>query len=291
MIDVHAPHEATHTWTDLFIHIATICVGLLIAIGLEQSVEALHHRHQRHQLEEDLHAEMQMNNEFLSRDFDYLVATRDWAANQAQAIQNAIITHTTSHLVYQPPPRNFDLYVLPNDSVWQHASESGTAALLPREEAQSYTLLYRFRSRLFDTYKQLFDARYAVIASGLRFSAGHNPQPDFSRMTPAQLDEFSTALSKEATALNTNIVFCGFMAGAQRALLDGAKSESEIVRVMTDSRDPYRGWRQLFSPLQPPPPPTCSPTLIAFQPPKITAHPLSLFDRPPPAATCRNHTP
>ena len=244
MIDIHPPHKSDHTWTDFFIHIGTIILGILIALGLEQTVEWAHHRHQRHQLEEDLHAEMRMNNEYLNRDFVYLVATRDWAASQAQAIQNAIATHTTSHLLYQPSPRNFDLYVLPNDSVWQHASESGTAALLPREEAQSYTLLYRFRSRLFDTYKQLFDAHYAVIASGLRFSARHNPQPDFSRMTPAQLDEFSTALSKEATALNTNIVFCGFMAGAQRALLDGATSESEIVRAMTDSRNPFHGWRQ-----------------------------------------------
>ncbi len=188
-----------------------------------------------------------MNNEYLNRDFNYLIATRDWAANQAQTIQNAIATHTTSHLAYQPPPRNFDLYVLPNDSVWQHASESGIAALLPREEAQSYTLLYRFRARLLDTYKQLFDAHYVVIGTGLRFSAGHNPQPDFTRMTPAQLDEFSSGLSKEATALNTNIVFCGFIAGAQRALLDGATSEPELVRAMTDSRNPYRGWGQLIA--------------------------------------------
>jgi hypothetical protein len=247
MIDVHPPHAAVHTWKDFLIHMSAICLGLLLAIGLEQSVEWVHHRHQRHRLEEDLHAEMQMNNEYLSRDFDYLVATRDWAANQAQTIQAAIATHTTSHLVYQPPPRNFDLYVLPNDSVWQHASESGITSLLPREEARSYTLLYRFRARLFDTYKQLFDAHYAVMATGLKFSAGHNPQPDLSRMTPSQLDEFSSALSKEATALNTNIVFCGFMAGAQRALLDGANSESEIVRAMTDSRNPYRGWGLLSS--------------------------------------------
>ena len=66
-------------------------------------------------------------------------------------------------------------------------------------------------------------------------------------MTPTQLDEFSSALSKEATALNTNIVFCGFMAGAQRALLDGATSESELVRAMTDSRNPYHGWGRLTS--------------------------------------------
>ncbi|MBW4040411.1 MAG: hypothetical protein HIU91_16445, partial [Acidobacteria bacterium] len=46
MLDVHPPHQAAHTRKDFFIHIATICVGLLIAIGLEQSVEWLHRKHQ-----------------------------------------------------------------------------------------------------------------------------------------------------------------------------------------------------------------------------------------------------
>jgi len=37
------------------------------------------------------------------------------------------------------------------------------------------------------------------------------------------------------------------MAGAQQALLGGAHTEAEIVRVMTDSRNPYRGWGLLSS--------------------------------------------
>ena len=61
MLDVHPPHHSPNTLRDFFLHIATICVGLLIAIGLEQSVEAIHHRHQRHQLQEDLHNEAGQN--------------------------------------------------------------------------------------------------------------------------------------------------------------------------------------------------------------------------------------
>jgi len=38
MLDVHPPHASTHTWRDFFLHIATIVIGLLIAIGLEQSI-------------------------------------------------------------------------------------------------------------------------------------------------------------------------------------------------------------------------------------------------------------
>jgi hypothetical protein len=50
MLDVHPPHEPIDTWRGFFIHIATIVIGLLIAISLEQTVEFFHHREQRRQL-------------------------------------------------------------------------------------------------------------------------------------------------------------------------------------------------------------------------------------------------
>jgi hypothetical protein len=37
--EVHPSHPAIRTWRDFFVHITTIVIGLLIAIGLEQSVE------------------------------------------------------------------------------------------------------------------------------------------------------------------------------------------------------------------------------------------------------------
>ncbi len=67
MLDIHPPHHAATTWRDFFIHIATITIGLFIAIGLEQTVEAIHHLHQRHQLEEHLREELRGN---LRRDED-----------------------------------------------------------------------------------------------------------------------------------------------------------------------------------------------------------------------------
>jgi hypothetical protein len=57
MLEVHAPDAAMHTWKSIFIRIAAICVGLLIAVALEQSVEALHRHHEVAALRQDLHAE------------------------------------------------------------------------------------------------------------------------------------------------------------------------------------------------------------------------------------------
>jgi hypothetical protein len=44
MLDVHPPHEAIQTRKGFVLHIATITIGLLIAIGLEQTVGYFHHR-------------------------------------------------------------------------------------------------------------------------------------------------------------------------------------------------------------------------------------------------------
>src|SRR5260370_32997743 len=61
MLDVHAPHQTVHSWKDFWVHLATISIGLLIAIGLEQSVEAIHRLHERHRLEQDLQLEAKKN--------------------------------------------------------------------------------------------------------------------------------------------------------------------------------------------------------------------------------------
>src|SRR6202050_4132868 len=61
MLDMHPPHESIHTWRDFFIHIATIVVGLCIAVGLEQAVEFFHHRHQVSEIRQSLRVERSIN--------------------------------------------------------------------------------------------------------------------------------------------------------------------------------------------------------------------------------------
>jgi hypothetical protein len=57
-MEVHAPHEPIHSWRDFILHIVTITIGLLIALGLEAGVEALHHRHLRNETRAKLRNEI-----------------------------------------------------------------------------------------------------------------------------------------------------------------------------------------------------------------------------------------
>src|ERR1700722_15927834 len=72
MLDVHPSHEAAHSWKDFFTHIATIVVGLLIAVGLEQTVEHLHWRHEVEAQRAAMDAELSENAAFA---YERLVAT------------------------------------------------------------------------------------------------------------------------------------------------------------------------------------------------------------------------
>jgi hypothetical protein len=147
MLDVHAPHTSVHTWKDFFIHIATISVGLLIAIGLEQTVELVHHRHQRQQLEEDLQGEGLRNQEIVERDIAYLDALNAWTLRANRAVQAAEAGHGQQPMQYPdhfsnvPAMRQSLRYSATTATVWTTAKESGAIALLPREEARAYTRL------------------------------------------------------------------------------------------------------------------------------------------------------
>jgi hypothetical protein len=66
MLDVRPTRHPTHGWRDFFVHIATIVVGLLIAIGLEQVVEHIHQRYELRELRESLQREADANQRFLT---------------------------------------------------------------------------------------------------------------------------------------------------------------------------------------------------------------------------------
>src|ERR1700683_4304278 len=63
MLEVHPAHHAASTWREFFIHIATIVLGLLIAVGLEQMVEYIHHRREVADTREALRRERLANIE------------------------------------------------------------------------------------------------------------------------------------------------------------------------------------------------------------------------------------
>ena len=228
-MDVHAPHEPIHSWKDFWIHLGTITIGLLIAISLEQSVEALHHLHQRHQLEEDLRGEGERNVEIVKYDMRYCAELRAWELNVRKNVDGDRASGGKAGLVYihNPVPSQ---PTMPSNSVWITAKENMLTALLPQPEAAMYARLEVQHKLLVDTIDRWLLTKTDVNAFEENFDdATPASMPDLSRMSADELRTYSMLLTKDV-AYRDDVVFrLNNFSRLDQAVLDGARSEAEMI--------------------------------------------------------------
>src|SRR5580698_2734999 len=138
MLDIHPPHEPAHSWRDFFIHIATIVVGLIIAVGLEQTVEYFHHRHQLFEAREAIHDELEVNAGLLDSILNYTHEAQDALERNAALLRAAGPNDKTptSVLTYSwaiPYPRS---------NAWQDAKTTGAVNYMEAGERAEADYIY-----------------------------------------------------------------------------------------------------------------------------------------------------
>jgi hypothetical protein len=182
MLDVHSPHEVVHTWKDFFIHIATIVVGLLIAIGLEQAVEYFHHRHQASEMAEMLREESSKNRDVAKFDIERAEEIIRVIETNMQALK--IAGKSTFTPIVLPDGQFF----MPSDAAWITMRDSALLPIIPPTLVGNYWKI--------ETTIQGIEVRYH---DGTR-SKNHvnsllNLKPDASMLAPQEVDTLLLALS------------------------------------------------------------------------------------------------
>ncbi len=147
MLDVHPPEHAVHTWRDFFIHIATIVIGLLIAIGLEQSVELFHHHHQLQKAREELREEVDANRRGAATQLD--------CVHQVQAELRADMALLLAHRATNQPltaKLNFDWsFRRSRSAAWNTNKQSGALDLMPHPELAHYDYTFTVAQVVMDS--------------------------------------------------------------------------------------------------------------------------------------------
>jgi hypothetical protein len=230
-MDVHPPHNALHSWRDFWIHLGTITIGLLIAISLEQSVEELHHLHQRHQLEGDLRAEGERDQRIVEADEARYAKDRLWLLAWRKSVDDMIANDGKIRVPY-PSHGSFPT-TMPSDAVWITAKESSLVSLLPRSKAEIYARLYRQHDLLQEDVKQWLDKELELSTFENQFDdAGPTSEPDISRMTVQDLRTYSALLTKSLTYRNrVQGRFENFHI-LDEAVLAGAVSEDDLIKKL-----------------------------------------------------------
>ena len=144
MLDVHPPHAPTHTWRDFFLHIVTIVIGLLIAVGLEQSVEFFHHRHEIRDAREALAAEHQENiRRYHINVGDHLLRLANH--HNDQRVLRYLLAHEGTPEDKLPGVITFGAITIdePVEAAWSTVQHSDVASLLPPSELSHYASEYK----------------------------------------------------------------------------------------------------------------------------------------------------
>ena len=138
MLDVHPPHGKMHGVGDFLLHLFTITIGLLIALGLEGCVERLHHRHLVHEAETGMRREIAENAHAMP-------ALRQQVSNERKELDAnlAVLAQIKTHPTAKPGQFSVTFRMQNFDEVtWKTAQTTGAFALMPYADANLYSTIY-----------------------------------------------------------------------------------------------------------------------------------------------------
>lgn len=255
MLEIHTPHEAIHTWKSFFIHIATIVVGLLIAVGLEQTVELFHHRHQRYELGEALRRNGEGNRRYIKDDLAVAEGMLHWALEQIAIVER---TGATGTLTIRRMPAG--LIYAPDAGVWISAKASGLSSLLPAGAQNWYEDMDDRERAIFDSTTggtTLLNAQLSALdqAIGAHVVETSSGDLDLSALTAAQratlIDRFQAVVSQVCSVIRLLISYSNdneYILQTPFDRLDDANEFKRFYEVASKNRAAHPGIKFIFSP-------------------------------------------
>jgi hypothetical protein len=240
MLEVHAPHESIHTWKSFLIHIATIVIGLFIAVGLEQTVEFFHHRHIRGQLEEQMREVFAGDIQSDAGSIEQLDGFREYLFE----IRAAIIGRLEGGQEPAPPaatdPRMATFTTFPTLAPYDAAKENGTVAYLPTARIRIYNRVAFQRELTAIAREHWFGGLATLAAFNERYtdSTGHpemggvSTAPDLAKLSRPELAEYLTIVATLIKETDLEAARLRLFDKECKAVLDGVRDEDALLRAV-----------------------------------------------------------
>jgi hypothetical protein len=153
MLDVHPPHEKMHGFKDFLLHLLTITIGLLIALGLEGYAE---HWKQR-ELKKD--ADTKLRQEI--RDNGQEIALIHNATASEQANLKGIVDFLSARKKNEPyDTRQIRIYFTVGDlksASWKTAAATGALGFMEYDQVQRYSVVYQLQDKYSALQEQTID--------------------------------------------------------------------------------------------------------------------------------------
>lgn len=173
MLEVHAPNEPVHGWRDFFIHLATITIGLVIALSLEGCVEFWQHRHLVHEAEASMQIEIEANARELKGALEDVRKEQEFLKNDIAVMKKVIANPKVPNREDMRVDFRIRTFA---DVSWKTAQSTGALSYMPYERAQEYSNIYSAQSEIRDAEHQAVRDTVLSIAPFLNSKKG-DPNP------------------------------------------------------------------------------------------------------------------
>jgi hypothetical protein len=149
MLDVHPPHEKMHGFKDFLLHLLTITIGLLIALGLEGYAEHWRQRELKKDADTKLRQEIRDNAQELV------------LVHKANASEQENLKRIVDFLNARKKNEPYDTHQIRldftmgdlNSASWKTAAATGALGFMEYDQVQRYSAVYQLQ----DKYSALQD--------------------------------------------------------------------------------------------------------------------------------------
>ncbi|HZQ43153.1 MAG TPA: hypothetical protein VFA99_07865 [Acidobacteriaceae bacterium] len=235
-MDVHPPQHPLHTWSDFWIHLGTISIGLVIALGLEATAQWMHRVHRTHILEAALHAETQRNDLYIGNG---ILAARYTSSQLQQQLFRAEAALPGAKNTASPPPlapAPPDTGTSPDTAVWDSARQSASIALLPDDLAQQYSDNYAEAEFCQQMFRKAAERLEAVRA--FRRTIPNQPltgEPDLRTFSPDQLRDYISLQAAAIESLLSAASNLQFYRVHNLCILQGARTSDAMASCLRNN--------------------------------------------------------
>jgi len=181
-MEIHAPLHPIMSLREFLVHLSMVTLGILIALGLEQSVEAYHHRELAREARENIRSEIRDNK----KDLDKHLADLDGLRKERKD-DLVVIEKMLGHEKLKEASMSINFYGATLSSAsWSTASTVG--ALVYMDYAEVKQLAEAYKKQEFYDQLQNEQIKMVQVGLGLMSSIGESkPTDDELRAVRSQL--------------------------------------------------------------------------------------------------------
>jgi hypothetical protein len=171
MLDVHPPHRPIEGVGEFFLHLFTISVGLLIAVGIEAAVERHQHRELAAEARDTMTAEIRKNSRDVADALKDIDREQQKLKHNLAEVRNVQLNPKASSSQSPSLDISFNTTGL-EDTGWRTAQATGALAFMPYAESERYTSIYRVEEEFLKNEDLLAEDESRILGTIQKFHVG-----------------------------------------------------------------------------------------------------------------------